>query len=77
MELNTENSPTGNGVPFKVVDLTREKRKGVVAATLQDLIIRGKLYLVLVIYILVSCVSLLPKYAITVKFQFVCPLSSS
>jgi hypothetical protein len=43
MELNTENSSPGNGVPFKVVDLTREKRKGVVAATLQDLIIRGKM----------------------------------
>ncbi|KDR23385.1 DNA fragmentation factor subunit alpha-like isoform X1 [Zootermopsis nevadensis] len=42
MELNTDSSPTGNGVPFKVVDLTREKRKGVVAATLQDLIIRAR-----------------------------------
>jgi DNA fragmentation factor alpha subunit len=42
MDLNTENSPMGNGVPFKVVDLTREKRKGVVATTLQDLIVRGK-----------------------------------
>lgn len=42
MEQDTEDSPTGNGVPFKVVDLTREKRKGIVASTLQDLIIRAR-----------------------------------
>ena len=44
MEQDTEDSPTRNGVPFKVVDLTREKRKGVVAASLQDLISRGKFH---------------------------------
>ncbi|KAJ9591877.1 hypothetical protein L9F63_001600, partial [Diploptera punctata] len=42
MEEDGQDSPTGNGVPFKVVDLTREKRKGVVAGTLQDLISRAR-----------------------------------
>jgi DNA fragmentation factor alpha subunit len=63
MELNTDSSPTGNGIPFKVVDLTREKRKGVVAATLQDLITRGKMLPVLLIDILVNHDNLLQKCA--------------
>jgi hypothetical protein len=67
MELNTDSSPTGNGVPFKVVDLTREKRKGVVAATLQDLITRGKMLTVLLIYTLFNHDSLLQKYVFIVN----------
>jgi DNA fragmentation factor alpha subunit len=68
MELDTESSPTGNGVPFKVVDLTREKRKGVVASTLQDLITRGKILSVLLIYFIINHNSLLQDYVFIVNF---------
>ncbi|GLG93424.1 Uncharacterized protein GBIM_00839 [Gryllus bimaculatus] len=42
MERDSEDTLSGKGMPFKVVDLTREHRKGVVASNLQELIVRAR-----------------------------------
>lgn len=44
---------SGEIVPFKVVDSSREKRFGVVATSLQDFIIRGETLLCICLKLLV------------------------
>lgn len=47
MDPMNDRSTGSELMPYKVVDCTRERRFGIVASSLQDFVIRGKIRLIL------------------------------